>query len=75
MEFYSWGNYASPAYIYMYSVFSDIKTGSRRYVMTTKELKLEETCALVQTLSNWKVVEKVIEIFSAQNIKKDKIHM
>ncbi|KAK3775596.1 hypothetical protein RRG08_020784 [Elysia crispata] len=38
----------------------DIKTGSRRYVMTTKELKLEETCALVQTLSNWKVVEKRI---------------
>ncbi|RUS86408.1 hypothetical protein EGW08_005858 [Elysia chlorotica] len=38
----------------------DIKTGSRRYVMTTKELKLAETCALVQTLNNWKVVEKRI---------------
>ncbi|GFR90766.1 GTPase HflX [Elysia marginata] len=38
----------------------DIKTGSRRYAMTTRELKLEETCALVQTLNNWKVVEKRI---------------
>ncbi|XP_059150741.1 putative GTP-binding protein 6 [Physella acuta] len=38
----------------------DIKTGTRRYVMTTRELKLEETCALVNTLPNWKVLEKRI---------------
>ncbi|BFZ03951.1 hypothetical protein BsWGS_06990 [Bradybaena similaris] len=38
----------------------DIKSGSRRYVLTTRELKLEETCALVRTLPNWKVVEQKI---------------
>ncbi|CAG5116224.1 unnamed protein product [Candidula unifasciata] len=38
----------------------DIKTGSRRYLFTTRELKLEETCALVRTLPNWKVVKQKI---------------
>lgn len=38
----------------------DIKSGSRRYLMTTKELKLAETCALVQTLPKWKVVDAKI---------------
>ncbi|XP_013065852.2 putative GTP-binding protein 6 [Biomphalaria glabrata] len=38
----------------------DIKGGSRKYVLTTKELKLEETCTLVHTLPNWKVVSKKI---------------
>ncbi|XP_005103897.1 putative GTP-binding protein 6 [Aplysia californica] len=36
----------------------DIKAGAKRYVMTSRELKLEETCALVRTLPNWRVVEK-----------------
>ncbi|GFO50655.1 GTP-binding protein [Plakobranchus ocellatus] len=56
----------------------DIKTGPRRYVTTSKELKLEETCALVRSLNNWKVVEKRIvrtdrdkksRVFGSHNFK------
>uniref|UniRef100_A0A0B7AGD0 Hflx-type G domain-containing protein n=1 Tax=Arion vulgaris TaxID=1028688 RepID=A0A0B7AGD0_9EUPU len=47
----------------------DIKTGLRRYFLTTRELKLEETCALVKTLPNWKVVEKRIVRTENENCK------
>lgn len=38
----------------------DIKGGRRKYIMTTRHLKLEETCALVRTLPDWRVIEKKI---------------
>ncbi|CAL1529591.1 unnamed protein product [Lymnaea stagnalis] len=48
----------------------DIKSGSRRYLMTTKELKLAETCALVQTLPKWKVVDMKIVRTDSENTQR-----
>ncbi|KAH9499959.1 putative GTP-binding protein 6 [Bulinus truncatus] len=48
----------------------DIKGGSKKYVLTTKELKLDETCALVHTLPNWKVIAKKIVRTDFENTSK-----
>jgi len=47
----------------------DIKRGPRSYKMSHRMLKLEETCALVRTLPNWRVVTKNV-VRTDQDLKK-----
>ncbi|ESO99351.1 hypothetical protein LOTGIDRAFT_113712, partial [Lottia gigantea] len=54
-----------------YFFYLDVKWGPHKNKLTSSTLRLEETCTLVETLPNWKVVEK--KLVSVKFLKSDQI--